>query len=138
MSHRQRHSDPQADPVRAAELSSGPSVVPFDTADGNLWVELGPRVAGLLLGAVIQRGPRRRANGRIPSPRKTDAARRPDTPISLVALGLPPSRRWDRVVAIHVASHGAAPGLNSDGQAVAPQQNEAGHGGAQECQRGAR
>lgn len=118
MSDRQMHSGPQADPVQAvAELSSGPSVVPLDTADHQLRVDLGPRVAGLVLGAVIQGGPRRRANGRIPPPRKANAARRRDTPISLVALGLPASLRRECVVVIPVASHAAPAGPNSDGQA---------------------
>ena len=96
--------------------------------DHHLRIELGARVAGLVLGAVIQGGPRRRGNGRIPSPRRRNAGRRPNAAISFVALDLPGSPRPDRVVVVRRDSPEAlAP--ETDDQPLRRWENEGGRTG---------
>lgn len=56
--------------------------------------DIGASVAGLVLGLVIQGGPRRRSNGRVPPPRRADLGRRPAVSVSCVDVdlrGSPPS-----------------------------------------------
>jgi hypothetical protein len=79
----------------SAPLGSPPksNVLPHSTpagihGDHHRRDDIGASVAGLVLGLVIQGGPRRRSNGRVPPPRRADLERRPAVPVSCVDVDL--------------------------------------------------
>lgn len=68
---------------RSRALSNSP---PDVHRDHHRRDDVGACLAGLMLGVVIQGGPRRRSNGRIPAPRRADLGRRPAVSASWVAV----------------------------------------------------
>jgi hypothetical protein len=90
MSALQTPSAPLGSPPKSKVLPH--STPPGIHGDHHRRDDIGASVAGLVLGLVIQGGPRSRSNGRVPPPRRADLARRPAASVSCVDVDLRRSR----------------------------------------------